>query len=519
MAVHIIPAATAGARRSWRKTITGVDPGQTKGYAVQGDFVEAGAAYDLPAGSLLLGVDKTDDGTVVTVWETTGDELRQIKQLTRKGPWAGKATISTLTKLAAAHPWPAGAKPRKTRHATNTTTADCRHCHQPVAPGDGIQGRNERGYPYAEHRQCPPLRNAYPGACKRCSGWIDVGEGVLHDRRDFEMYGRLGAGLPPVTMEQYQSLGGFVLTHDGHCPPAGPTADHVGACRQCGAGLAAGDGLHTHKTCPPASRKPSPPPPNRYTESCALCWQIVPIGRGIYANRAVTHAGQCPPGYDGPTWTVSYGHPGRFHPRPDRGYTDGQALRATVCDDVHPVPADAPGYRRDGRLVSMIGVVVAEAKPVYVRDEDGNSPAGLVGTDGWFFQAKVRVATPEEAAAVLAGEAHVEHRAVLRARAVMEFVRAADAEIPAAAGGLLELPGVRVEPRNPGSLAFAASFGAFLHLRVDRPGGWVWVLQYNGADGDDWSVSNYTTYIARRVPLTGDRAQLVDELGEAFGSL
>jgi hypothetical protein len=170
-------------------------------------------------------------------------------------------------------------------------------------------------------------------------------------------------------------------------------------------------------------------------------------------------------------------------------------------------------------MVSLIVAVVAEAKPVYIRDEDGNQPLDLIGEDGWFFQARVRVATTEEAEAILAVERARENVDALRLRAEVEILRAADGEVPAEAPALLDLPGVRVEHRRPGSLAFAASWGAYIHLRVDRPGGWVWMLRHNGADGDNWSANNCGTFVARRMPFTEQRAELVDALAAEFGTI
>src|SRR5439155_13620100 len=162
----------------------------------------------------------------------------EVKRLIRKGPWAGKATLTAIGKLLAKHPWPTQAPPRKTAAAPNQTVADCRDCRQPVQPGEGVQDRDARGYRYVKHRQCPPrpaLRNAYPGTCKICLGWVDVEEGVLTE-----------------------CPAGLVVVHDG--------------------------------TCPPVEQRKSPPPiPNRYTEPCALCWQLVPAGTGVYAHGAVTH--------------------------------------------------------------------------------------------------------------------------------------------------------------------------------------------------------------------------------------
>ncbi|MFI1189393.1 hypothetical protein [Streptomyces californicus] len=49
-------------------------------------------------------------------------------------------------------------------------------------------------------------------------------------------------------------------------------------------------------------------------------------------------------------------------------------------------------------------------------------------------------------------------------------------------------------------------------LHVDEQARVAWYLRYNGHDGDDWSLSNHGSFIARRVPLTEERARLVADL-------
>lgn len=49
-------------------------------------------------------------------------------------------------------------------------------------------------------------------------------------------------------------------------------------------------------------------------------------------------------------------------------------------------------------------------------------------------------------------------------------------------------------------------------LHVDEQAGVAWFLRYNGHDGDNWSLNNHGSFIARRVPLTEERAQLMADL-------
>ncbi|MFE9250812.1 hypothetical protein [Streptomyces sp. NPDC007088] len=45
---------------------------------------------------------------------------------------------------------------------------------------------------------------------------------------------------------------------------------------------------------------------------------------------------------------------------------------------------------------------------------------------------------------------------------------------------------------------------------MDEQTGAAWFLRYN--DGDNWSASNLGSFIARRVPLTEERSQLLADL-------
>lgn len=217
MPTYTVPSPGRDAWKSWRKTVTGVDLTATRGYAIQGEFLDAGAAYALPVGVLVLGVEQARDGTTVTLWTTGDGALGRVRRLTRKGPWAGKATINIIAKALATHPWPAGARAVKTAHARNVAAGDCLRCRRRVAAGDGIQAHDARGRVVVQHDPCPPLRNEYPGRCGRCGGWVDAREGVLVRRRDHVMYLRAEMLLPPLTGEQYLELTGLVVLHRA-CP-------------------------------------------------------------------------------------------------------------------------------------------------------------------------------------------------------------------------------------------------------------------------------------------------------------
>ncbi|MCU4750232.1 hypothetical protein [Streptomyces sp. G-5] len=206
-------------------------------------------------------------------------------------------------------------------------------------------------------------------------------------------------------------------------------------------------------------------------------------------------------------WTVDCGVPGPRRARPGGSvYEVGQVMRAELREWQHPVPADAPGYR-GGAIPSAIVTVTSPLAPQWCEDEDGNQPSCLIGEDGWWHRARVRIATREEAAPLLAEEAEKRRVRELRAATDALFLRAADGEVPAE--GDIDLSG-----------AVRVPYGEELHhgadaphqIHVDEGAGVVWVLRYNGRDGDTWAWSNHGPYIARRLPLTGERSQLIARL-------
>ncbi|HEY2763432.1 MAG TPA: hypothetical protein VGJ13_05380 [Pseudonocardiaceae bacterium] len=127
--------------------------------------------------------------------------------------------------------------------------------------------------------------------------------------------------------------------------------------------------------------------------------------------------------------------------------------------------------------------------------EDGMT-FGAADDRGYVYFAEVRRATEEEAAPLLAREAAQQHRETVVAQVETEIAVPAtrpdaDEEIP----DLNLLKGVKL-----GSL-----------VEIRKGAECLWVLRYNGADGDNWAYNNYGGYIATRVPLTPQRSELFAE--------
>ncbi|MFE1476492.1 hypothetical protein ACFW6N_21900 [Streptomyces cyaneofuscatus] len=471
-----IPAADEGAVRPWRKLLRGVDEAELGAMCCLGDWLEAGASYELSVGAVLVLCDPLPGGDQkrVRIWRVKTDgTIKEERDSTLGSRNAfGTSVRGTMRRLVGKHP----ARPGPVRQLTaaparvNERADTCGLCRQPVAAREGILVRNARGYTEARHPvgQCPPApprTNDFPQECGTCGGWLEKGEGILYEA---------APALP------------------------GPYGKALIKARH-------------PQQCPPTEERVAPPPrANGRDQDCMLCGSLVPAGAGLLLRQGrgweVRHLeNQCPPAEE--LWEIQRGVPGRFHPRPERWAVAGTVLRSTLYDYRRPFPEDAPGFHRVGEgEVTAIVTTVRERRPEYCRDEDGNQPSELIGEDGWYFRILVRPATAEEAADILAEEDKQQRRAALSARRRQMFERGEDGEIPETA----DLSG-----------AVQVDFGALrsLHqhwpddeLHVNEQAGVAWYLRYNGHDGDDWSLSNHGSFIARRVPLTEERARLVADL-------
>lgn len=156
-------------------------------------------------------------------------------------------------------------------------------------------------------------------------------------------------------------------------------------------------------------------------------------------------------------------------------------------------PYGVPGVGVTDRIGGQV-VTSLRAWSRYYR-EDGMT-FGAADDEGYVYFAEVRRATEEEAAPLLAREATQQHRETVVAQVETEIVAPAtrpdaDEEIP----DLITFPGVKVGPL----------------VEIREGAECLWVLRYNGADGDNWAYNNYRGCIATRVPLTSQRGELFTE--------
>jgi len=476
-----IPAADDGAVKPWRKRLTRLDESQPGARCCDGQWLDPGSTWQLPAGALIVGADRTSQtANRIRLWRVgrTGELVveRDSTFKTHDAAFGAGMRTTLRTKLAKYPADPSRPASQVSRGArTNEHRQNCQRCGYPVEPRAGLL-TGDAGYWTVTHHagQCPqPWPNPTDAPCTSCGQTVAAGAGVM-----MPVYRGEPAPAHPA----------------GTCPPK-PEPEAVAAVATL--------------------RR------NQRPGVCILCAQIVAADAGTLISRgrgyAVQHEGDCPPypgGYTGPTWRINDATltgPGQ---RPGRRWKDGEVVRAEAHLFAPAVPIDAPGRRAVGTIgaVSFIGVVIAEHDATYHRDDDGDSPAVLTGDDGWWHRGVVRVATDAEAAAMLAAEqAEAAEASYRRSITGLLNPRAADAvHLGATAGDLAaRLDGVELHQVYPDARPnpFGLTHPDRFYVGAEWP--YVMVTVHNGADGDNWSASNYGSAIARLLPLTTERAALL----------
>jgi hypothetical protein len=182
-------------------------------------------------------------------------------------------------------------------------------------------------------------------------------------------------------------------------------------------------------------------------------------------------------------------------------------------------PLHTPVRLPDGRVVVFEG----EGKVVRISENDPSAwGAHLLGHEGerGFFQYG-RLATPEETAALEAKEQAAREAARLR-RERLEFLRGLWREVAQGENLLPHAPSespFRGETETISWDRSAAPYGTefYLVLEVDPEGRhWLYAVSRNGADGDDWSLSNTRYGITWRRPSSAEEHRRVREAFEAL---
>lgn len=288
----VVPAQPAGARKSWRRMVTAIEPVGTDAFALAGPWLDADIAYDVPDGALILSCDVFDGHREISLWRVTDDALNPVKTWTSKKP-LGRAVLNyTGRRITVTAGTPQRLENREPR--VNAYPGRCGKCRRHVEAGAGLL-LDIGGSWSTEHVSCPPpprfiTPNRYSNTCFACGSWVAAGEGVAI-RLDQPAAGT-GSWYWPM--------------HPGQCP-----ADGV------------------------------PGPANRVPGWCADCGEQVRPGGGYWLYEALHHRGPCPRSTTtGPTWLVRR----RFW---IGGFAAGQTRRVQV--DLRrggpDVPACAPGLR------------------------------------------------------------------------------------------------------------------------------------------------------------------------------
>ncbi|MEV0379537.1 hypothetical protein [Nonomuraea sp. NPDC050643] len=482
-----IPDLIGPPAESWAKTVHAVDADAAgDGSALQGDWLDRGALYDLAAGALVVVFDKAPGGAAIVTLHQVPDA--EDAQLTELRTWTGSAGIIDSQVLADISGRVAALKPPGNRPVMlssgparpNTRAEDCHLCRLEVPAGEGrlmqVEGRTR-----VRHTTCPPrppLRNHYEQACGNCRHPVPVGRGILYRTR-----GQYGTWL--------------VKHDDGQCRdtpvPAAPAA--------------------------PGDARPG---------VCVECLQEVPFGNGEVHGAGgywrVTHGEACPPhplNPDcAPTWRILAGDSPRIPDLP-AGPAAGEAARVKVflgMDELRPT--DAIGYEarefHGYATVSFIAVGLAtQSRGDYDPDDEI-----------WYeiHESIVRAATPDEAAPVLEREAATaaRRRALTeRTESLLQTWRRPRREGPDdyrdptreewADVSLTSLPKIPLPPGLGPSMPYEPS--AYL----DEPNGLIWTLSHNGVEGDHRASDPGRVWIPRSHPLTPERRRLIADLLAEYG--
>jgi hypothetical protein len=342
----VIPEKPRGSLRSWRRLITAVRDGARNSLGMDGQWLDGGASYEVPAASVILACDRFPGQRNVRMYVPDPGAragLRNVKAWDLKAPLGKRVTGFVDRRLA---PGASGHKAVLLGDLPNRYDGTCMFCRQPVARHAGILARTRAdGRGRVAHRkgECPPPvpapertePNLYPGACVLCGAWVAEGTGA--------------AVLAPSPERGSEAR--YQPVHTGGCPPPppGPVNARDGWCSRCCERVGAGEG----------------------------CW--LPGPGGAPGRILSHHYPACPhPPAAVPTWVVRVreGRPAA-----------GDVIRARIDT-------------RDG------GPVIAPETPGYRVLSDATGYTQIYGyvTGTWPspWRARVRACTEEEAGTLLA---------------------------------------------------------------------------------------------------------------------
>lgn len=451
--------------KSWAKAVDAVDTTERDGYALQGVWLDRGAAYDLDEGTLVVTVDRHHDlnrgkdRVRLVLWRVTAQAQDGMEVVGEWSKWGhvGKAMLTQVAKALSQRAVPVPKRP-EWRLATsapprpNRRAERCHKCRQQVPELEG-RVRSVRGAWLVEHvGRCPDRTNSFPGRCHHCGQHVGAYCGLLQEHE-----------------------GKRRVAHAEECPPV--------------------------QLNPPVSQ------PNRRPGPCAVCWQQVPAMRGVVVGplgaQQPLHEPGCPPNPYNPhgvdTWQVR-----EVDPRPGEGldYPVGTVARVSTGAVVA-----GHGAREllDGDQ-SLIAVAVAVEPRHVSHDTYGRTRVERISM--W------RPATEDEASPVLRAELRllVETGLLAQARPLVSLLPGAP--VLGASAPTVEELADRSLWTLPRVWLPAGAGRPETTLLLDEETDTVWTLVHNSAKGDHWELSNFGGYIAYAHPLTPERAELICDLRE-----
>ena len=171
-----------------------------------------------------------------------------------------------------------------------------------------------------------------------------------------------------------------------------------------------------------------------------------------------------------------------------------EKLSKRILVNADDCPATGKPWRMHNRSDGKIIVITGYGKKWYLRSEDACC-YGMLPDDQWVRYAYYRDATPAEIAAVEAAE---------------DAARKAAAERKAREKRICEIENKikktenyaqNINPKDLDGEVLLDTFDAYGGgERIIANDRWLWCIQNNGGDGDDWSVTNVPGGIGWRIP-------------------
>lgn len=171
-----------------------------------------------------------------------------------------------------------------------------------------------------------------------------------------------------------------------------------------------------------------------------------------------------------------------------------EKLSKRILVNADDCPATGKPWRMHNRSDGKIIVITGYGKKWYLRSEDACC-YGMLPDDQWVRYAYYRDATPAEIAEVEAAE-EAARKAAAERKAREKRICEIENKIKKA-----ENYAQNVDPKDLDGEVLLDTFNVYGGgERIIANDRWLWCIQNNGGDGDDWSVTNVPGGIGWRIP-------------------